>query len=313
MRFFKKTDINFLGYRKFAYIFSGVLILLSIISLILHGGPKYSIDFQGGTFIHLRFENPADSTQVPFIAIADVREALNVLKLGESEIKHYGSNQDIGIRIAEKDQYQGMITDILRVMGEKFPQYRVIEMAKETVTAKVGTELVWMAISAVMVASLFILLYVMIRFEFRFSLGAVLALFHDVTITLGVFSVFNVEISPPIIAALLTIVGYSLNDTIVVYDRIRENMKSLKKNVSLDMLAVNMNRSINETLSRTIMTSLTTLFVVLVILFFGGEVLFGFALALTVGIVVGTYSSIYVASPVVLTLQKRLHKPEKKK
>lgn len=313
MRLIKNPNVNFLAQRKIAYVFSGLLIILSIVSIILHGGPKYSIDFQGGTFIHVRFIDPQDSMKVLNIDVAKVREALNKIGLGKSEIKYYGSTQDIGIRVAEKNQYQGMIDDVLKVLKEAFPGTHVIEMSKETVSAKVGTELVWMAIKAILFASIFILIYVMFRFEFRFSLGAVLALFHDVIITLGAFSWLNIEISPPVIAAMLTIVGYSLNDTIVVYDRIRENMKSLKKNVNLTILQDNMNKSINETLSRTIITSLTTLFVVLVILFFGGEVLFSFAFALTVGIVVGTYSSIFIASPVVLEMQKRLIKPVSKK
>jgi preprotein translocase subunit SecF len=305
MRFFQKPNIDFMSKRKFAYGFSGILILISIVSLILHGGPKYSIDFQGGTFIHIRFVDQQDSLKVLNIEIAKVRKALGKIKLGNAEIKHYGSKQDVGIRVAESQQYQGMLNDVIKVLETEFPGTHVIEMAKETVSAKVGTELVWMAIKAILFASLFILFYVMVRFETRFSLGAVLALFHDVTIALGALSILNIEVSPPVIAAMLTIVGYSLNDTIVVFDRIRENMKSLKKNVNLKLFQDQMNKSINETLSRTIITSLTTLFVVVVILIFGGEVLFSFAFALTVGIIIGTYSSIFVASPVVLSLHKR--------
>ncbi|GAB4184864.1 MAG: protein translocase subunit SecF [Calditrichia bacterium] len=313
MRILKKTNIDFLSKRKIAYVFSALLILASLISLILHGGPRYSIDFQGGTFIHVKFLDNQDSTKALDIDVSKVRTSLTEIGLSGSEIKHYGSLQDIGIRVAEKDQYEGMINDVITTLEKSFPGTHVIEMAKETVSAKVGTELVWMAIKAILFASFFILVYVMFRFEFRFSLGAVLALFHDVIITLGVFSVFNVEISLPVIAAFLTIVGYSLNDTIVVYDRIRENMKSLKKNVNMKIMQESMNRSINETLSRTLVTSLTTLLVVIILLFFGGEVLFSFAFALTVGIMIGTYSSVFVASPVVLELQKRLAMPAKSK
>lgn len=305
MQFLTNINYDFLGKRKIAFIISGILVLVSIASLIMHGGPKYSIDFEGGSFVHVKFVDKADSLAALDIPISDVRGSLAKMGLGKSEIKHFGSLQEVGIRVSEREDAPDLATNIIVNLGTTFPGYNIIEMSKETVSAKVGKELVWIAIKSILLASLFILIYVMFRFQFRFSVGAVLALFHDIIITLGVFSILNIEVSLPIIAALLTIVGYSLNDTIVVYDRIRENMKSLKKNLTLQGLIDNINLSVNETLSRTIITSLTTLVVVLVLLFFGGEVLFGFALALTIGITIGSYSSIFVASPVVLELQKK--------
>ena len=305
MQFLTNINYDFLGKRKIAFVISTTLILISIVSLILHGGPKYSIDFEGGSFLHVKFTDKADSLAPVDVSINKVRESLAGMGLGKSEIKHFGGNQEIGIRVSEKNDSPDLAVNVISRLHESFPQNNIIEMSKDTVSAKVGKELIWIAIKAILIASIFILIYVMFRFQLRFSVGAVVALFHDIIITMGIFSVFNIEVSLPVIAALLTIVGYSLNDTIVVYDRIRENMKSLRKNISLQGLVENMNLSVNETLSRTIITSLTTLVVVLVLLVFGGEVLFGFSLALSIGILVGSYSSIFVASPVVLEIQKR--------
>ncbi|GAB4369535.1 MAG: protein translocase subunit SecF [Calditrichia bacterium] len=303
MRFFRNPNINFMTSRKLAFIFSGTLILISIISLIIHGGPHYSVDFRGGTFMEIRFEDKNDPDKPIDIPISEVREVFSEFGLGNAEIKHYGSNQEISARtdvIQESDALMHSITDRL---SQRFPEYNVIEMRKETVGPKVGKELVGAAILAIFWAIIFILIYIMWRFELRFGVGAVVALVHDVIITVGVFSVLNLEISIAIVAALLTIVGYSLNDTIVVFDRIRENLKSLKRQV-FEYDAV-VNRSINETLSRTIVTSGTTLLVVLVLYFFGGEVIKDFAFALICGIVIGTYSSIYVASPVLVEWETR--------
>jgi preprotein translocase subunit SecF len=183
------------------------------------------------------------------------------------------------------------------IIAKAIPDNHFVIQQIEKVGPKIGQELVWSAIKAIFWALVLILFYILWRFEFRFSIGAIVALIHDVTITLGVFSIFEIEISAPLIAAILTIVGYSLNDTIVVFDRIRENMKSSKKSRDIEDIA---NQSINETLSRTVITSLTTLIVVVVLFLFGGEVLHSFALALIIGIVVGTYSSIFIASPIVV-------------
>ncbi len=295
MHFFVNPNYDIISKRKLGYIFSGTLILISIISLILHGGPRYNIDFTGGTLIQLKFDRP--------VKIQDVRKALSTHGFGDAEIKHFGETNEVAIRAGLTRTAKEISTDIENVIQKAIPGNHFVVMRVEKVGPKVGHELIIDALLAIFWAMVLILIYVMWRFEFKFSVGAIVALVHDVTITLGVFSVLNIEISAPLIAAVLTIVGYSLNDTIVVYDRIRENMKASKKN--LRDLTGTINRSINETLSRTIITSGTTLLVVIVLYFFGGEVLRSFALALIVGIAVGTYSSIFIASPIVLDWKTR--------
>ncbi|MGD9486839.1 MAG: protein translocase subunit SecF [Calditrichaceae bacterium] len=290
MQFFTNTNINFIDRRKVGYIFSAVLISISIISLILHGGPRYNIDFTGGTLVHLKFEKDVE--------IQTIRSTLSAHGFGDSEIKHFGGKNEISIRAGIERTDEELSTTIENLISEALPDNPFLVQRVEKVGPKVGHELIIDALMAIFWAMLLILIYVMWRFEFKFSIGAISALMHDIIITLGIFSVLNIEISAPIIAAVLTIVGYSLNDTIVVYDRIRENLKTSRK--SLSDLAELVNQSINETLSRTIMTSGTTMLVVLVLFFFGGEVLRTFALALTIGIVVGTYSSIFIASPIVV-------------
>jgi preprotein translocase SecF subunit len=196
-----------------------------------------------------------------------------------------------------------LVNGIYTGLQKAFPDYNIIEQRRESVGPKVGGELVLSAVWAILVSMILILVYIMFRFELRFGVGAVIALFHDVIITLGIFSLLEIEITVPIIAALLTIIGYSLNDTIVVFDRIRENLKTFKRHVTgyADLV----NRSINETLSRTIITSGTTLLVVVVLYFFGGEIIKNFAFALICGIIIGTYSSIYIASPILVEWENR--------
>ncbi|MGD9898492.1 MAG: protein translocase subunit SecF [Calditrichaceae bacterium] len=290
MQFFTNTNVNFIDRRKVGYLFSAALILISIISLIVHGGPRYNIDFTGGTLVHLKFEKDVE--------IQTIRSTLSSHGFGDSEIKHFGAKNEISIRAGIERTDEELSTTIENLISEALPDNPFIVQRVEKVGPKVGHELILDALMAIFWAMLLILIYVMWRFEFKFSIGAISALMHDIIITLGIFSVLNIEISAPIIAAVLTIVGYSLNDTIVVYDRIRENMKASRKGLS-DLTTL-VNESINETLSRTIMTSGTTMIVVLVLFFFGGEVLRTFALALTIGIVVGTYSSIFIASPIVV-------------
>jgi preprotein translocase SecF subunit len=289
--------------RKIAYFLSGTFILISIVSLIMHGGPLYSVDFRGGTFMEIRFEDKEDSEKVLNIEISKVRNVFDSFGLGTAEIKHYGSTQEIAARADITENTDQLFRDIVSKLSQEYSDYNVIEMRKETVGPKVGKELVVAALLAIMWAIIFILIYIMWRFEFRFGIGAVAALIHDIIITVGVFSILNIEISIAIVAALLTIVGYSLNDTIVVFDRIRENLKALKRQ-TFDYVSV-LNRSVNETLSRTIVTSGTTLMVVLVLYFFGGEVIKDFAFALICGIIFGTYSSIFVASPVLIEFENR--------
>jgi preprotein translocase subunit SecF len=290
MRILKEANFQFMNSRKMGYIFSAVLIGLSIFSLILHGGPKYNIDFTGGTLVHLKFENN--------VQIQTIRSAVGDQGYGDSEIKHFGEENEIAIRTGIVQTGAEISTELEKLIEEALPDNPFVVQRVEKVGPKVGKELVRDALLAVFWAMVLILFYIMWRFEFKFSVGAIAALMHDVIITIGVFSVLDIEISAPIIAAVLTIVGYSLNDTIVVYDRIRENLKAGKKVAS--ELQETVNRSINETLSRTVITSSTTLMVVTVLYFFGGEVLRTFALALIIGIFIGTYSSIFVASPIIV-------------
>lgn len=311
MRFFQNTKVDFMKARKVALIFSGSLIVISLISLIAHGGPRFGVDFRGGTFLQIRFIHQADSQQPFQVPIDQVRKVFEEFGHGESEIKHYGEKethgdsalQDIAVRLDETEETDTLVTQVMAQLSSAFPDYSIHEIRRETVGPKIGKELVWAAIWSILVAMLLILIYIMWRFEFRFGVGAVIALFHDVIITLGIFSLMNLEITIPIVAALLTIIGYSLNDTIVVYDRIRENLKTFRRQIH-DYAGI-INQSINETLSRTIVTSGTTLIVVVVLYFFGGEVINDFAFALICGIIIGTYSSIYIASPILVEWENR--------
>ena len=290
MRFFSKTNINFIGNRKFGFIFSGILIAIGIVSMVLHGGLRYNIDFTGGTLVQLKFENEDK--------IEDIRKALAVKGYGDSEIKHFGSPYEVVIRAGIDQTTDELSNRFEPIIREALPDNPFVEQRLEKVGPKIGKELIVDFMSAIFWAIVLILFYVMWRFELKFALGAILALLHDVFITLGIFSILNIEISGTIIAAVLTIVGYSLNDTIVVFDRIRENLKvRLKDSGGLTAIV---NKSINETISRTIITSVTTLVVVTVLFFFGGEVLRSFAFALIIGILIGTYSSIFIASPFVV-------------
>jgi preprotein translocase subunit SecF len=289
MQLFANANYNIIPKRKIGYMFSGILILISIVSLIIHGGPKYNIDFTGGTLIQLKFEKD--------IQIDVLRKALSAKGYNGLEIKHFGSSNEVAIRAGLQRSAEEISGTMETIISKAIPDNPFVVQQIEKVGPKIGQELVWSAVKAIFWALVLILFYILWRFEFRFSIGAIVALIHDVTITLGVFSIFEIEISAPLIAAILTIVGYSLNDTIVVFDRIRENMKSSKKNRDIGEIA---NVSINETLSRTVITSVTTLIVVLVLFIFGGEVLHSFALALIIGIVIGTYSSVFIASPIVV-------------
>lgn len=307
MQFFRNTHIDFMKYTNLALIISGSLILLSIISLVLHGGPRYGIDFLGGIELRIHFEKDA--------RVGDVREALLAAGFSDPSIKKLSGESEGGADILifvhqDAAGKTSQSTDIAATdlsaqiegaLSKKFTDNPFTEVQKNVVGPKIGSELRDAAIWAVLISMGMILIYISYRFEFKFALGAVLALFHDVIITLGVFSWFNLEISLSIIAAFLTIVGYSLNDTIVVFDRIRENMKIMRK----DSLTTITNHSINQSLSRTINTSGTTLLVVIALFFLGGEVLKYFALAMIVGVVVGTYSSNYVASPIVIAYHNR--------
>ncbi len=296
MRFFQKANIDFVGKRKLGYTFSGALILMGIVSLILHGGPNYGIDFTGGTSLELSFEQP--------ISTGELRNSISDIGFGDAVIKQIGLAEDNDFIIRVQKQEEGVeVANVLeQELTKDFPNNAYDIRSVQEVGPKIGGELRRAAIMAVFISLLGILIYISWRFEFKFAIGAVIALFHDVMITLGLFSLLQLEISLVVVAAFLTIVGYSLNDTIVVFDRIRENQKILRR----ESLPGIINISLNQTLSRTIITSLTTLLVVVVLFIFGGEVIHNFSFALLVGVIIGTYSSLFVASPIVLEWQTKI-------
>ena len=294
MQFLVNSNFNFIGKRKIARIFSIALILIGVGSLIIQGGPKLGIDFTGGTSLRLQFEKG--------VSIGEVRSAIASLGIGNAEIKNFGDSADILIRVQEQETSGAGITDAIKAeLSKVFPDNPYVERSKDSVGPKIGAELRTKTITSILIALVGMLIYITWRFEFKFAVGAIVALFHDVIITLGVFSILQLEITLPIIAAFLTIVGYSLNDTIVVFDRIRENLKVLRR----DTYETIVNTSVNQSLTRTIITSLTTLVVVLILYFFGGSVIHNFAFALIVGVLIGTYSSIFVASPIVVDWELR--------
>jgi preprotein translocase subunit SecF len=295
MEFFKNTHVKFVEIRKIGYAFSGTLILIGIISLILHGGPRYGIDFTGGTSLQLKFEKT--------ISAGDLRSSIGKIGFSGAEIKHIGTAEEneFIIRVEKKTEGTEASTIIEEQLTKDFSDNPYDIRFVQEIGPKIGGELRRAALMAIFISLLGILIYVSWRFEFKFAVGAVVALFHDVMITLGIFSLFNYEISLVVIAAFLTIVGYSLNDTIVVYDRIRENLKVLRRENLHNII----NISINQTLSRTINTSLTTLLVVVILWLFGGDVIHNFAFALLIGIGIGTYSSIFIASALVYEWHER--------
>ncbi len=292
------TRFDFIGRRKIALSLSAALMLISI-GLLIFKGLNFGIDFTGGTLVEVKFQHPP--------AIADVRKALKPAGYGQAVIQEYGAPDEILIRVQNKagEKSSTISTAVLKALGKRFGKKEVTMRRVEYVGPQVGRELTRAGIMAVLIAMVAILLYVTVRFELRFALGADAALVHDVTIVLGLFSLTGAEFNLPVVAALLTVIGYSLNDTIVVFDRIRENLAANRKKKHPDSEADVANAAINQTLARTLMTSLTTLLVVVALFFLGGEVIHGFAMALLAGIVVGTYSSIFVASPIMLALAGR--------
>ena len=306
MQIIKDSKIDFMNNSRFTILLSGALILAGIFSLIINNGPKLSIDFKGGTLIAVQYTKP--------ININDLRSQLKNVNINgqsfdfsTSEIKHFGDNSNVSVRIAnlenEPEKFSQNFVDILKnIYPDALPESKDdFILSIDKVSPKVGSELSGKAIMAIIYAITLILIYISFRFEFTYAIGAIAAIAHDVIITLGVFSILGYEISLSVIAAFLTIVGYSLNDTIVIFDRIRENMKALKREPVVSIV----NKSINESLSRTVVTSLTTLFVVLTLYFFGGEVIHYFSFALIIGVLVGTYSSIFVASLIVVYMQPK--------
>lgn len=276
------TNFDFLKYKKFFILFSTFLVFFSFI-LILTKGLNFGVDFKGGTTIEIRLEKKID--------IEKIRNSLSKSKINNFSVKEFGTANDLLIYTDNSISPSDIKNFLEKDLKEKITIRKI-----ETVGPKVGSELIKSAIYSVLLCLIAIFLYLWFRFEWQFSLGGIVALFHDLIITVGVFALLGLQFDLSIIAALLTILGYSINDTVIIYDRIREN---LKKDSSSE-LSILVNESLNNTLSRTLKTSGTTLLSIVAVLIFGGEVLRGFAFAITFGIIIGTYSSIYIASPIVM-------------
>ena len=291
MELFKKvTHIDFLGKRRVAYVFSALLLLVSIGSLAVRS-LNFGIDFTGGTLIELGYERDID--------LGDVRGALAEGGYSGATVQHFGTPRDVLIRIAPRDDVSSadLSSEVFRALRDAADG--AVELRRvEFVGPQIGDELTEAGGLAMLYALAGILIYVGFRFEYRFALGAVAALVHDVLVVLGFFSVLQADFDLSVLAAVLAVIGYSLNDTIVVYDRVRENFRKMRKGTPVEII----NISLNQTLSRTLVTSMTTVLVLLALFFLGGEIIHGFAFALLVGVLVGTYSSIYVASSSVLML-----------
>ena len=352
MEIFKNPNFEFINYRKRAIMFSAILIGIGILSLIFHGGPRYSIDFTGGASINFKF-----SQEMP---IDEIRQAVGNTGYSSFEVTHFGDRNHVLVRLQVTENDTDYLARLQNQFNKDFPNISYVVEQNDLVGPKVGTELREKALLALLFSMIGIIIYISIRFEadsflgvttiivfglivlmissskiilssdlwtillilvslgvvgliclkfdFKYAVGAIVALIHDVVVTVGVFSLLNEEMSLTIVAALLTIVGYSLNDTIVIFDRIREDYPKERKRLPLDRI---INKSINNTLSRTIITSLTTLLVVLILLFFGGEVIRPFALALSIGIVTGTYSTIFIASPVLIYWHNKFGEADK--
>ncbi len=288
MRLLSKTNINFIIKQKFTTSLSIALIIAGIASLIMKGGPLLSIDFTGGTVAQVKFDKD--------IELTSLRRTLSEYGFKGAEIVEFGSPDEVLIKTQLSGSSSEISEKLTTALGETFTLRRV-----ESVGPKIGKELQTDALKAIGLALLLILIYSSFRFDRYYALGSVMALIHDVLITLGVFSLLGYEINLSIVAAFLTIVGYSLNDTIVVFDRIRENIPKYMKKTLDDVV----NISLNETLNRTVITSLTTMMVVIILFIWGGKVINLFAFALIVGVFVGTYSSLFVASPVMAYFEKR--------
>ncbi len=284
-----KLNIHFMARRKLAMVFSVALILVSIFSVFTRG-LNLGIDFTGGTLVEVGYQEAAE--------LQKVRQSLADNGFGDAMAQHFGSSKDVLIRLAPREDVSSAdlsnraFAAIDNLAGKA--ELRRVEF----VGPQVGDELTEDGGLAMLYALIGILIYVALRFEYRFAVGSVIALIHDVLVTIGVFSVLQIEFDLPVLAAILAVIGYSLNDTIVVYDRIRENFRRMRKGTPEEII----NTSLNQTLSRTLVTSLTTLLVLIALFIFGGEIIHGFAFALIVGVVIGTYSSIYVASSAVLYL-----------
>ena len=298
VQFLKKTSINFLGYRKIAITISISFILIGLISVVAHRGLNLSVDFAGGTLMQLKFDKPVRDD------LGEIRSIINNQGLGSPEVKTIGkvSQNELQVTVSKQAEGSTVADQVRAALSKEYSKNSFEVLRIENVGPKIGGELKRDAMIAMVLSLIAILIYVGFRFNIPFGVASVVPLFHDVLVTIGVFSILNLEISLPFIAALLTIVGYSLNDTIVIFDRIRENMRGGLRGKNFNDMV---NTSINQTLSRTIITSFTTLIVVAVLYILGSDAIKDFALALLIGVAVGTYSTIYIASPVLLAWHKK--------
>ena len=287
----RKTNIDFMGRRKLAFIISALLIILSITTLTLRG-LNFGLDFTGGTLIEVSYPSAVE--------VADVKANLQAADVNDAVGQQFGTARDIVVRVPPRSAEESNAELSTIVLGalQQDVEGEVLMRRVEFVGPQVGDELAEQGILAIVYALIGIFLYVMFRFQWRFSVGAVVALVHDIIISMGILSILQVDFDLTVVAALLAVIGYSLNDTIVLFDRIRENFQRLRKGSPVEVV----NTSVNETLSRTLMTSMTTLLVLVALFVFGGEIIHAFAFTLIIGVLVGTYSSIYVASSTLLHL-----------
>lgn len=303
MEILKNTKINFMAARNVGFIVSSVCFVLSLFMLL--SGLNLGIDFRGGTMIGLNFSEDVEIQEVR-AAMQSISIEGQEFDLSAEEIKHFGNSTNVMIKFKVRDDApenfeQEIVNHLYQKMNKKVPEDKNnFILSIDTVSPKVGSELSGKALWSIISALGLILFYISIRFEFKFAIGAILALVHDIIITLGIFSLTGYEITLGTVAAFLTIVGYSLNDTIVILDRIRENMKSS----GTVLFEATINKSINQSLSRTLITSLTTLLVIVVLIYAGGEIIRPFAFTMLVGVIIGTYSSIYIASGLLVSLYK---------
>jgi len=324
MEFFQNPKINFVGAMKPAFMISAILVVVSLVTLFSMGGPRLSIDFTGGSVLQVKID--------PVPTVGEIRSALEGQGYEGVQVTEFGSvdeflitfpTPDEVVELAAAGDEKARNTGVSTVSGERTLDAAQILLGdlrsglsgseielrrEESVGPKIGGELRTAALNSIVAALALIVIYITVRFVFRYGIAAIMALVHDVTLTLGVFALLNLEVSLQIIAAFLTIIGYSLNDTIVVFDRIRENMKLRRKESYREVI----NRSINECLSRTMLTSLTTMFVALTLYFFGGPVIHDFAFALCFGVIVGTYSSMFIASPILVWWYERRIRDKKR-
>ncbi len=287
----KKTNIDFMGKRSYAFALSGIIFLLGILAIIqiVRGTANLGIDFTGGTAVQIKFEKP--------VVLSEVRKALEEGGLKDSDLQDIPAERKVLIRVKKKEETLGGFSDIIvAALSKRFSDQQLVVDSTTEIGPKVGERLRKDALFAILAATIGLLTYIAFRFQFRFGVGATIATLHDVFAVLGIFYILNHEINLIVVSALLAIAGYSLTDTVVVFDRIRENLKMKFK----EPVAQVVNQSINEVLSRTVVTSLTTLMAAIALFFFGGEVIHDFSLAIIIGVCVGTFSSIFVASPIVI-------------